>query len=135
MARRRESEQEDAEVDMTPMLDVTFIMLIFFIVTMSFAKPPGINVNKPKAVTTQKLAQGNIMIGITAEDQIWMNKKKLSLADVKIQIQKAIAATPKGGVVIIADKNASTAKVVKVMDRARLAGATHVWIATKAPAG
>lgn len=129
---RRHAQTEEAQIDMTPMLDVTFILLIFFIVTTSFVKPTGVEelVNKPEAMTTQQLAQGNILIGVTADDEIWMNKRQLEPADVRTQVEQARAQTPKGTVVIVADRNASTAQVVKVMDAARLGGAENVWIAT-----
>lgn len=134
MARKHVKKSvEEAKVDMTPMLDVTFIMLIFFIVTMSFVKPPGVHVNKPEAMTTQALSEGNILIGVNAKDQIWMNKQKLSSGDVRYRVGQALESTPKGSVVIIADQAASTATVVKAMDQARLGGASKVWIATKAP--
>lgn len=113
------------------MLDVTFILLIFFIVTTSFVKPTGIDVHKPQAMTTQALAHGNILIGVNAQDQIYMNKHHLDLSDVRSHVAKAKSATPKGAVVIVADTNATTQRVVKVMDAARLGGAQHVWIATQ----
>lgn len=127
---RRHVKTEEAQIDMTPMLDVTFIMLIFFIVSTSFVKPTGVEVTKPQAMTTQQLASGNILIGVTATDKIWMNKQELNLEDVRVQVEQAKAATPKGAVVIVADTNASTDEVVKVMDQARLGGADKVWIAT-----
>ncbi|HET7588414.1 MAG TPA: biopolymer transporter ExbD [Gammaproteobacteria bacterium] len=127
---RRHAQTEEAEIDMTPMLDVTFILLIFFIVTTSFVKPTGINPSLPEAMTTQQLAQGNILIGITADDEIWMNKHHLQVVDVRTQVEQAKAQTPKSNVVIVADRNASTAQVVQVMDAARLGGAENVWIAT-----
>lgn len=128
---RRHAKTEEAQIDMTPMLDVTFIMLIFFIVTMSFVKPTGITVNKPQAMTTQELAKGNILIGVNANDEIWMNKQHLAVEDVRYQVEKALSSTPKGSVVVVADRKASTAEVVKVMDAAKLGGASHVWIATE----
>ena len=130
MARKRPPEQEEAEINMTPMLDVTFILLIFFLVTTSFVKPTGADVTEPTAITTKALQQGNILIGVTANNQVWMNKQKINLEDVRTRVEQAKSETPQGTVVVVADKDASTSEVVKVMDQARLGGAEKVWIAT-----
>lgn len=128
---RKHTLDEEAQIDMTPMLDVTFIMLIFFIVTTSFVKEAGVDVTRPTAITAELAAQGNIMVGVTATGQIWMQKRQTDLGGVRLLVEQSIAEYPESRVVIVADRSAPSGVVIQVMDQARLAGAQNVSIAAK----
>jgi biopolymer transport protein ExbD len=129
MRRKRVQEQDDTEVNVTPMLDVVFIMLIFFIVTASFVKESGIDINRPDAATAERKERGNILVAITETDQIWINRRQIDPRAVRANIERMHAENPQGAVVIQADKNAKTGLLVDVMDAARLAGVFEVSIA------
>ena len=131
MRRRRAESEEEVELNMTPMLDVVFIMLIFFIVTASFVKEAGIEVNRPDAVTAERKEQGNILVAITENGQIWINKRQVDVRAARANIERLHAENPQGAVVIQADKNSKTGLLVEVMDAARLAGVYDVSIAAE----
>ena len=132
MRRRRQRGMEDeSAVDLTPMLDVVFIMLIFFIVTASFVKESGIDVTRPNAATAEMKARGNILIAITANDQIWIDKRQVDPRAVRANIERLHAENPQGAVVIQADKASKNGLLVIVMDAARLAGVDNVSIAAE----
>ena len=131
MRQRRQSTVEESEVDLTPMLDVVFIMLIFFIVTASFVKESGIDVTRPNAATAEMKARGNILVAITANDQIWIDKRQVDPRAVRANIERLHAENPQGAVVIQADKDSKNGLLVTVMDAARLAGVDNVSIAAE----
>ncbi|XQW84039.1 ExbD/TolR family protein [Thalassotalea piscium] len=123
-------EQEEAEeINMTPMLDVVFILLIFFIVTASFVKEAGIEVNRPEAATAVKKERANILVAISDTGEIWINKRQVDVRAVQANIERLKAENPQGTVVIQADKKATTDILIKVMDSARAAGVYDVSIA------
>ncbi|BDX05300.1 ExbD/TolR family protein [Planctobacterium marinum] len=122
-------EEEEATIDMTPMLDVVFIMLIFFIVTASFVKEAGIDVNRPEASTAAAKPRATILVAISDKGEIWINKRKVDVRAVQANIERLKAENPQGSVVIQADKEANVDKLIKVMDAARAAGAYDVSIA------
>jgi biopolymer transport protein ExbD len=123
-------DDEDAAIDMTPMLDVVFIMLIFFIVTASFVKEAGIDVNRPEAATAVKKDRANILVAISDKGEIWINKRRVDVRAVQANIERLHAENPQGTVVIQADKKATTDTLIKVMDASRSAGIEDVSIAT-----
>lgn len=127
-----EAEEEDS-IDVTPMLDVVFIMLIFFIVTASFVKESGIDVNRPDAQTAQPKERANILVGIGPEGDIWINRRNVEIGAVRANIERLHAENPKGSVVIQADQLADTKYLVSVMDAARQAGVYNVSIAAQEP--
>ena len=129
--RRRAREAEESEVHLTPMLDVVFIMLIFFIVTASFVKEAGIDVNRPDAATAEKKTKGNILVAITENGQIWIDKRQVDPRALRANIERLHAENPQGSVVIQADKNSKNGLLVLVMDSARLAGVFNVSIAAQ----
>jgi biopolymer transport protein ExbD len=129
MRRRRERKKAESEVNLTPMLDVVFIMLIFFIVTASFVKESGIEISRPGATTAIRKEKGNILIAITATDQIWMNRRQVDPRALRANVERMHAENPQGQVVIQADKQAKAGLLVKVMDAARLAGVKNVSLA------
>jgi len=131
MRRRRNTEDDEAEINLTPMLDVVFIMLIFFIVTASFAKESGIDISRPDAATATVKAQGNILIAITDNGQIWIDRRQVDIRSVRANIERLHAENPQGSVVIQADRNSKNGLLVQVMDAARLAGVFNVSIAAE----
>jgi len=134
MRRHRHDEALDdaTEVDMTPMLDIVFIMLIFFVVTTSFTKESGIDVNRPSAQTAEIKERGNILVAIDATGQIWIDKRVVDVRAVRANIERLHAENPQGTVVIQSDEDARTGLLVKVMDQIRQAGVSNVSIAAVA---
>ncbi len=130
---RRYRKAEESDINITPMLDVVFIMLIFFIVTTSFVKESGINIYRPSAKTVEKKNQASIMIAINRAGEIWMDRKKVDIRFVRANVERLRAENPEGSVVIQADKGSVTDLLVQVMDQVRLAGVKKISVAaTKA---
>jgi biopolymer transport protein ExbD len=129
MRRRQDRRKSESEVNLTPMLDVVFIMLIFFIVTASFVKESGIEISRPGASTAVRKEKGNILIAISANDQIWMNRRQVDPRALRANIERMHAENPQGAVIIQADKEAKTGLLVQVMDAARSAGVKSVSLA------
>ncbi len=123
-------EEEESAIDMTPMLDVVFIMLIFFIVTASFVKEAGIDVNRPAAATAVQKDRANILIAISENNEIWIDKRQVDVRAVQANIERLYAENPQGSVVIQADQESNTRVLIKVMDAARSAGVYDVSVAT-----
>ncbi|MDO3722151.1 biopolymer transporter ExbD [Marinobacter sp. chi1] len=124
-----QTEEDESDIDLTPMLDVVFIMLIFFIVTASFVKEAGIDVNKPEATTAVMKERANILVAIDSRNQIWIDKRQVDPRSVRANIERLHAENPQGTVVIQADKDSKNERLVQVMDAARAAGVYNVAIA------
>ncbi len=123
-------DEEENEINLTPMLDVVFIMLIFFIVTASFIKEAGIDVNRPDApMTESKPEDANILVMINANDEIWIDRRLIDPRAVRANIERLHAENPDGSVVIQANNKSSNKMLVEVMDSARLAGVYNISIA------
>ncbi len=132
-ARRHLPAPEETELDMTPMLDIVFIMLIFFIVTTSFTKETGASIIKPVAEQAIALQNGTILIGVRPNNEIWMSKRQIELREVRQMVERAKAENPEGSVVIVADKGARIGVVTQVMDQVRLAGVEGISISADNP--
>ena len=130
-AARRAREVEESEVNLTPMLDVVFIMLIFFIVTASFVKESGIDISRPPAATAERKEKGNILIAITNTDQIWIDRRQVDPRALRANIERLHAENPQGSVIIQADIESKNGLLVTVMDAARLAGVNSVSLAAE----
>ncbi len=130
MSRRAESEEEAGAIDLTPMLDVVFIMLIFFIVTASFIKEPGVDINRPDG-TTAISVKTPILVAVTSDNKIWINKEQIDSRQVKAQLQILLAETPKGKVVIQADKEANIKTLTEVAQRARELGIGEISVSAE----
>ena len=102
--RMQLEEDDDVEVNLTPMLDVVFIMLIFFIVTASFVKESGIDVNRPNAATAERKEKGNILVAISADNQIWIDRRQVDPRALRANIERMHAENPPGSVLIVADQ-------------------------------
>ncbi len=124
-------DDEDDAVNLTPMLDVVFIMLIFFIVTASFVKEAGIDVNRPNAATAERKEKGNILVAISENNQIWIDRRQVDPRALRANIERMHAENPNGAVVIQADQESKNKLLVLVMDAARMAGVKNVSIAAE----
>jgi biopolymer transport protein ExbD len=123
-------EDEESEINLTPMLDVVFIMLIFFIVTASFIKEAGLDVNRPDAPMQQSTPEeSNILVVIDANDEIWIDRRLIDPRAVRANIERLHAENPEGSVVIQANKSSTNKMLVQVMDASRLAGVYNISIA------
>ena len=128
---RKAAEEQGQQIDLTPMLDVVFIMLIFFIVTATFIKEAGVDVNRPVAETRDEIKNQNILVAVTAADEIWINKVMVKPTSVKAVIERMHADNPKGAVVIQADQQSTAEKFAIVYDAARDAGVSDIHLAAE----
>ena len=121
-------EEEENEINLTPMLDVVFIMLIFFIVTASFIKEAGIDVDRPDAPTAESQDDAAILIAISANDEIWIDRRQTEPNAVRGMIERLHAENPKGSIVIQADEESTNETLIVVMEAAKQAGVSNVAI-------
>ncbi len=129
-ASRRRSQEEDAKIDITPMLDVVFIMLIFFIVTATFIKESGAKVIKPDAETSEKRPKATILLAIDENNKIWLDRKTIDPRAIKASINRLRAENPQGEVVVQADIESTAETVIKVVDALKDAGIPIPTVAT-----
>lgn len=126
--REHSQKEEELEINLTPMLDIVFIMLIFFIVTAVFVKEAGVEVDKPTAAAATKQDRVSILVAITASNEVWINRKQVEIKAVRSIIEKLRSENPKGTVSVQADRKAKAGITLEVMEAARLAGAPNVSI-------
>ena len=126
-----QQEEEENEINLTPMLDVVFIMLIFFIVTATFIKEAGITVDRPDALTPDEQADAAILVAISPNDEIWIDRRLTDPANVKATLEKLHLENPKGSMVIQADEESTNEFLVIVMEAAKQAGIANVAIASE----
>jgi len=131
-ANRFSRSDEESDINLTPMLDVVFIMLIFFIVTATFIKQAGIDVLRPEAITGEQKPTVSVLVAISGNGDIWIDKKRVDVNAVRAHIERIHAENPKGGLVIQADREAKSEKLIAVLNAARAAGLTQVAISTEA---
>jgi biopolymer transport protein ExbD len=131
MRHRRHSEalSDEADINLTPMLDIVFIMLIFFVVTTSFVRESGIEVNRPSARTAEHKEHANILIAIAPNGEVWVDHRPVDIRSVRAAIERLRAQNPEGAVVIQGDREAQIGLLVEVMDQVRKGGVTNVSIA------
>jgi biopolymer transport protein ExbD len=123
--------EEKSEINLTPMLDVVFIMLIFFIVTATFIKEPGTEILRPEAMTAEVKPTVSVLVGINAANEIWIDKKRVDVRSVRANLERLIAENPKGGLVVQADAGAKNELLMEVLNAARGAGIQQVAVATE----
>ncbi|GJL95472.1 MAG: biopolymer transporter ExbD [Hyphococcus sp.] len=133
MARRSTFQQaaEEEDVNVTPLLDIVFIMLIFFIVTSTFVKEPGVEVERPEAVTAEDRRTASIIVAISADDEIWINKEQVELEEVRTAVQQLRIENPKGTAVIQADSKSKSRLLVEVVNQIRATGLTDIAVSTE----
>lgn len=127
----RGSRTRKSEINMTPLIDIVFILLIFFIVTTSFVREAGVDVQRPSARTAETKEKTNVILGLTAQGQIFVEGRPLDIRSVRAYMERFLAETPEGAVVIVADKQSMTGTTVQVLDQCRLAGVKNISIAAK----
>ncbi len=124
--------QKDVGIEMGPLMDIVFILLIFFVVTSSFTRETGVDVTKPQAQSASQLEKENLLIAITREGTIHMNERQVDLASLQDILKQSLAKAPDREVVVIADKESETGVLVQVIDMCNLAGVKKVSIAAQA---
>lgn len=125
----RKANRRIIDINMAPLIDMVFILLIFFLVTTNFVRETGVEVDRPSAVTAVDKSQAAILIGISHDNRIFMKKQEINLRTVQTNVERALAENPDGGVVIVADKKSRTGISINVIDACRAAGAVDVSIA------
>jgi biopolymer transport protein ExbD len=129
----RRGNRNAVELNIAPLIDMVFILLIFFLVTTSFVKETGIDVNRPTASTAQLQNKGNILVGVSEAGRIFFEKRPIDLRSVRAHISRSLSENPEGAVVIVADRKSDTGVIVQIIDQCRLAGAKRVSIAATKP--
>lgn len=128
---RRQSQQEEAQVDLTSMLDIVFIMLIFFIVTSSFVRESGVEVNRPTASNVVSQKDAGIFVAITSANDIYIDKRQIDVERVQATLEHLMLEQPDAALVIQADEHAYNGTVVQVMDAAKGAGVKNIALAAE----
>jgi biopolymer transport protein ExbD len=134
MLQRRNEETEEHGIDLAPMLDFVLNLLIFFIITTSFVKEAGVQVARPLAISAEFRETGNILIAIRANGEIWMDRRRVEVREVRPLIERLHLERPDDTVVVIADKQAPSGALAQVMDEVKQGGVKHVAIGA-APQG
>lgn len=124
-----EEESDVSEINLTPLIDTVFILLIFFVVTSSFVKESGIEVNRPTASTAERQERGNIIISVTKNGEFWIDRRKVEIGALRANVERLHAENPEGSVIIASDRDARTESLIQALDQARLAGVSNVAIA------
>ncbi|MCG7982555.1 MAG: biopolymer transporter ExbD [Candidatus Thiodiazotropha lotti] len=124
-----DDESGELAINLTPLIDMVFILLIFFMVTSSFVKETGVEVDRPSAATATMKQQAAILIGVTHKGEVWIDKRRVDVRAVRANVERLHAENPEGAVVIMADREAPTGVVIRVLDQSRLAGVDSVSIA------
>ena len=126
ISAKRRSRRQALELNMAPLIDMVFILLIFFLVTTSFVRETGVEVHRPRAATAVDQQHATILIAVTAQNQIYMENRPVDIRAVRVHVERALAENPAGSVVIVADRNSNTGMAVQVLDACRQAGAVNV---------
>lgn len=130
---RKQKQPEEAHIDLTPMLDIVFILLIFFIVTSSSIKDSGVDVSRPLAKNAAQQKQVAVFVTISAANEIYINKERIDEERVQVILEKLMSSQSAGSLMIQADERAFNGTVVKVIDAAKGAGIEHIALAAKTP--
>jgi biopolymer transport protein ExbD len=121
------------ELNMAPLIDMVFILLIFFLVTTSFVKETGIDVQRPTAATAAGNAKAAILVAVDAENRVFFDHRQIDVRAVRANVERALAENPDGAVVVVADKDSATGTAIMVLDGCRMAGAGNVSLAARLP--
>lgn len=131
----RRAAKKSLELNIAPLIDMVFILLIFFLVTTSFVKETGVDISRPTASTAVAKTKSTILIGITRDNTIHLDRREMDVRAVRSGVERAMAENPEASVVIVADKESKTGLVISVMDACKLAGAENVALAASLPEG
>lgn len=127
--RRRQYSDDLPEIDMTPLIDMVFILLIFFIVATSFVRESGIEVERPQAASATSKENVSMIIGLTSSGRIFIEGHEIDIQNIKGRMDSFLAEVPGGSVVITADKSCPTGITIQVLDSCRLAGVKNLSVA------
>ncbi len=125
----RRANAKNLELNIAPLIDMVFILLIFFLVTTSFTKETGVDISRPTASSAVSKTKTTILIGVTRDNTIHIDRRQVDIRVVRASVERALAENPDGNVIIVADKESLTGLVINVMDACKLAGAQNVAIA------
>lgn len=123
------SRSSHAEINISPLIDLVFLLLIFFMVTTSFVKETGVNVNRPSASTVEVSENAGILIAVSKAGEIFFDRKKTDIRSIRSHVARSLAENPKAQVVIVADTESHTGLLVKIIDECKLSGAENISIA------
>jgi biopolymer transport protein ExbD len=130
MRRVRQRPDTTAQaINLTPLIDMVFILLIFFIVTSSFVKETGVEVERPESVTAKRKEAASILVAITAEGEVWIDRQRIDIRRVRTVVERLHAESPESSAVVVADEDARMGLAVEVIDQIRLAGVQQVSVA------
>lgn len=132
---RRKDKKSAVELNIAPLIDMVFILLIFFLVTTSFVKETGIDVTRPTASTATMQSKATILIAVDSQNRVFMDHREIDIRAVRANTERALAENPDGVVVVVADRQSDTGVAIQVMDGCRLAGASNVSLAAALPEG
>ncbi|MDZ7628932.1 MAG: biopolymer transporter ExbD [Parvularculaceae bacterium] len=125
------SDSSGDDINVTPLMDIVFIMLIFFIVTSTFVKEPGVEINRPQAETAKERKLAGILVAVTAENEIWINKEQIPLDAVKLAVEGLKQENPKATAVVQVDTGAESRYLVEVVNQIRNAGVNDIAVSTE----
>jgi biopolymer transport protein ExbD len=129
----RRSSRTTPGLDMAPLIDMVFILLIFFLVNTSYVKETGIEVSRPTASTATVENKTAVLIAIDPQHRIFMEQREIDLRAVRANVERNLAENPEAAVIVVADKASSTGTAIQVMDGCRMAGANNVSLAASLP--
>ncbi len=119
------------DINMAPLIDMVFILLIFFLVTTSFVRESGVDVQRPKAKSAVAKEKINLIIGVTKDGIIYIENHPVDIRSIRARMERFLAETPEGSVIIVADKDSKTGTVIQVLDECRLAGVKNISVAAR----
>jgi biopolymer transport protein ExbD len=131
----RRGKRETADLNITPLIDMVFILLIFFLVNTSFVKETGVEVARPTASTASTQKKANILIAVNKDNRVFMDQHEIDVRAVRANVERELAENPESAVIVIADKSSDTGVAIEVMDGCRMAGAKNVSLAASIPDG
>lgn len=127
----RRKKRRSADINLASMMDMAFILLIFFIVTTSFTRETGVDVNKPQAATSQDIGKNNILVGVTKDGHIYVNESQVTLKVLGSVLKRYMTEDPNRAVIIVADRDAPVSSAVDVLDQCNLAGVKKASLASE----
>lgn len=131
MRRIRSYSDDSVDIDMTPLIDMVFILLIFFIVATSFVRETGVDINRPAASSSESKEKVSLLVGVTSAGKIFIEGLEIDIQNIKARMDTFLAEVPAGAVVIVADKSCPTGITIQVLDYCRLAGVKNISVAAK----
>lgn len=130
-----QEEDNGDDINLTPLIDMVFILLIFFLVTTSFIRASAIQVDRPQAATALAQTKADLIVTVSADQTIWLNDAQLGVGQLRVRLQEMGISGPTRSVIILADKQTNTGLLIKIMDQLRLAGFVNIAVAARQAVG